>query len=226
MTRVVSRISAGVPSAMSAELEDVDVVADARAPGPCRGRSAGSVMPCVDDAAEALRRARGSRPCRGRRPARPAHELGCAASARATPTACAGPGRARRHAVDEVLDPEHVRAPSRRVAVAPPPGHTRSSEQRRPAWRSAATSRFSSTVRSSNSSSDCQVRREPGHAAGAAAASDVAAVEADRARADEAGDGVDERRLAGAVRADQADDRPWPTFRSTSLTALRPPKRK
>ena len=52
------------------------------------------------------------------------------------------------------------------------------------------------------------------------------AVEDDRARGRlvDAGEHVEERRLAGAVRADQADDRRRAgTVKSTSLTATRPP---
>ena len=48
--------------------------------------------------------------------------------------------------------------------------------------------------------------------------SDAAAV------GDEAGDRVDERRLAGAVRPDEPDELPWLDLRSTSTSARTPPK--
>ena len=71
----------------------------------------------------------------------------------------------------------------------------------------AATVRFSRTVRSSNSSIACHVRARPRRRRVVRAhAGDVGTVERGRAAVrHEPGDGVDERRLAGAVRADQAD---------------------
>ena len=71
----------------------------------------------------------------------------------------------------------------------------------------AATVRFSRTVRSSNSSIACHVRARPRRAR-ACGLSSVMSAPSSVGRAavrHEPGDGVDERRLAGAVRADQPD---------------------
>ena len=45
------------------------------------------------------------------------------------------------------------------------------------------------------------------------------------ARREQAGGGVEQRRLAGAVRADEPDDGAAPTSRSTPARATTPPKR-
>ena len=75
---------------------------------------------------------------------------------------------------------------------------------------SEAARRLSSTVASSNSSSDWNERLSPARARFVGdSGRQLLAVEAHRAgrRPGEAGDGVDHRRLAGAVRADQTGDR-------------------
>ena len=56
---------------------------------------------------------------------------------------------------------------------------------------------------------------------------DGQSIEIDRAlsRLREPGDDVEERRLARAVGADQADDAPLGMSKSTERTATRPPKR-
>ena len=73
--------------------------------------------------------------------------------------------------------------------------------------RSAATVRFSRTVRSSNSSVLCQVRARPRRArtCGGIPVRSRPSSSTLPGVPDEAGDRVDERRLAGAVRADEAD---------------------
>ena len=112
---------------------------------------------------------------------------------------------------------------STRVAVAPAAGpHQVERGSRADDWRSAATCRFSATVRSSNSSSDCHVRARPSRAAPVrreCRSSSRPAKTMPPGRRDEAGERVDERRLAGAVRPDQPDELARVDARSSSSRA-------
>ena len=157
-----------------AELEDDDPVADVRARGPCRGRSAASTC-----RRRRSRRSRWpssrSRSCRGRRPARRGRGAAArVASARATPTSLRCPGSAPSASLGERAEVEQLerlapRRRSRRRACRP------ARRERRTDGRWAATVRFSRTVRSSNSSIALpgagepapgpRVRRQPGEIA-------------------------------------------------------------
>ena len=100
-------------------------------------------------------------------------------------------------------------------------------ERRATTARSAATTRFSRTSRSSNSSVLCHVRARPrrDRACGGSRPRSCPSSSTRPVAGDEAGDRVDERRLAGAVRADQADQlaRRAPRGRRSS-SARTPPK--
>ena len=122
--------------------------------------------PRVANGAEAAGELCCSRRCRARRPARP-----CTASevvrqvARAAPTSLRCPALSSfGHPPSELGDAEHVEG----VGDVGPGGAERGGRgrrgTRRSLWRSAATRRLSSTVRSSNSSSDCHVRPSPARA--------------------------------------------------------------
>ena len=104
------------------------------------------------------------------------------------------------------------RAPGRRAAPSvrrSASGRRRSSRNEYHRGRSAATSRLSRTLRSSNSSSDWNVRDSPRWArrsADSSLSSMPSKLDRPARHGGEAGDGVDERRLAGAVRSDQPDE--------------------
>ena len=137
--------------------------------------------------------------------------FGRAASARAAETSLRWPWLISfGHPLGEIADAEHVEGEvDTRGVAARVAGATRSSRKPPIDWRSAATCRFSSTVRSSNSSSDCQVRPRPerGAPVGRQRSRSRARRTLDAAGGrHEAGDAVDERRLAGAVRTDEADE--------------------
>ena len=88
------------------------------------------------------------------------------------------------------------------------PGRTRSTRYRQPDWSSAATSRLSRTVSSSNSSTACHERTIPARARRSTDQPSMGAPsKRDRARSGrrEAGDDVEQRRLPGAVRSDEPD---------------------
>ena len=152
---------------------------------------------------------------------------GFATSARAIPTSLRCPCESSFGSrVGDRLEPEQLQ---RRADLAPVPGSGRETVSRivrQTEGRCEATKRFSRTERSSKSSIDCHVRASPRRAR-TCGGSRVRSCPSSSTRppgADEAADRVDERRLAGAVRADQADELPSPTSRSTSTTACTPPK--
>ena len=169
----------------------------------------------VGEAAQGDAELLATRCCPGRRPARP----GRAASAWR-------PGRGRRR-------PACAARTTAATARPRPPSPCRPGRGSRLASSSptaallAATVRFSSTFRSSNSSVDCQVRVRPARArsyGGRPRRSRSPSTDGSRA-GHEAGDGVDERGLARAVRADEADELALPDSSDTSDSACTPPNR-
>ena len=108
---------------------------------------------------QARRRARPSAPAAGAGRARGRRRRACAGRARAR----SGSGRRRRSA-------RRARAPSRRLARVLAAGSRQVAQRGATPMRWLATSRFSSTVRSSNSSTDWNVRTARAARAGAGAA--------------------------------------------------------
>ena len=123
--------------------------------------------------------------------------------------ACAPPARARRQPVEAPSTPTRLDGVSASGAAASPGGafHRTSRSVAHRDGRAVATARFSPTVRSSKSSVACHVRARPLRARSCGASPDSSlAVERDApARPHEAGDRVDEGRLARAVGADEPD---------------------
>ena len=128
--------------------------------------------------AQSAARARRSRRCRGRRRARPSAPGAGAGRQRAgdADELAAAVGQLGRQAVGDVGQPHSSSAQSTTAA-----SDRRPSSPDRPEPEAAATSRFSSTVRSSNSSTDCHVRSHAGpRPLVRAEIVDVVAAEADR----------------------------------------------
>ena len=119
-------------------------------------------------------------------------------------------GQLRRHRLGDAGRGRAARARRSAAALSPMRFPTSSAARARNDGRWAATVRFSLTVRSSNSSVLCQVRASPrrARACGGSPARSRPSSSTRPRGTDEAGDRVDERRLAGAVRPDQPDQLP------------------
>ena len=117
-------------------------------------------------------------------------------------------GELARHRVGDASEPEQLEHRSRSRPSRRSVRETVSPIVRQTEGRCEATRRFSPTERSSNSSIDCHVRASPrrARACGGRPVRSSPSSRTRPSRADEAADRVDEGRLAGAVRADQADE--------------------
>ena len=201
-----ARTSAGVADRdRLAVVEHLDPLAEAHDQAACRARSRASPQPnVVADPRRAPRRARRSRPRSGPRPARRAAGTAARVGERAGDPEppllrrAGAPAAGRSATAAEAACDRAARAPRARPRVA---------TRRR---RRAPTSTFSSTRQAAGTGAPPGTSAPTPLRASAvrAPAGDVDAAELrpSRRRPLEAGERVDERRLARAVRADQAED--------------------
>ena len=193
-----------------AELQHDDVVADRSRTSPMSWSTRSIDVPAVGDLRAAAGRARSlSLRVQARGRLVQAQQPRLRREARATPTSLRCPCGELARASPSAIEPRSSSSSARRRRRRSPRRPAReSAASATHDGRSAATARFSRTVRSSNSSVLCQVRASPrrARACGGRPRRRRPSSSTRPVAADEAGDRVDEGRLAGAVGPDQPDE--------------------